>query len=185
MEDTAIVDLYWQRSEQAIAESDKKYGHYCHAIAYNICGSNEDAEECVSDTWFKSWNRMPAERPSVLQGYFGVITRNSAINLYKARRSQKRGGGQTELALEELQDCIPASSSVEQQIELAELEQAIDAFVAALPEMERKLFVCRYWFFAPLREISENLGIGLSKTKVTLYRVREKLRRYLQEEGLC
>ena len=185
MTDTAIIDLYWQRSEAAIAESDRKYGRYCLAIANNICGNGSDAEECVNDTWLKAWNRMPDERPSALQAFFGVIARNTAINHYRKSKTSKRGGGQTDLALEELQDCIPAPSSVEQTVELMELGEVIDRFLSTLPEAERKLFVSRYWFMAPISELSHKFGYSQSKTKTTLYRTRVKLNRYLQEEGLC
>lgn len=185
MTDKAIVDLYWQREQAAIDESERKYGRYCFAIARNICGNGEDAEECVNDTWFASWNRMPDERPSALQGFFGVITRNTAINLFRRKTSGKRGGGQTELALDELQECIPAASSVEQYIELSELEQAIDSFVARLPETERNIFIARYWFMASITELAEEFGYSQSKAKTMLCRVRAKLKRYLQEEGLC
>ena len=185
MEDSAIVDLYWQRSETAIAETDRKYGRYCHTIAYNICADREDAEECVNDTWFRAWNLMPDKRPSVLSAFLGGITRNFALDLYRAKHNKKRGGGETAVALEELTDCIPARNDTEQDYEARELEKAIDAFAGMLPETERNIFMSRYWFLASIEEISARLGWSRSKTKTTLYRLRGKLRIYLQEEGLC
>ena len=185
MEDSAIVDLYWQRSDQAISETDSKYGRYCHTIAYNICASNEDAEECVNDTWFRAWNLMPDKRPSVLSTFLGYITRNFALNRYKARTSKKRGGGETPLALSELEECIPTVIDIEQFYEEKELEAAIDAFVSTLPETDRRLFIARYWFLESIAEISKKLGYSQSKVKSSLYRSRGKLRAYLQEEGLC
>lgn len=184
MEDAAIVDLYWQRSDQAIPETDRKYGHYCHTIAYNICTNHEDAEECVNDTWFRAWNLMPTERPSVLSAFLGAISRNLALDRYRRRTRKKRGGGETELALDELDDCVPDQSSVEQQIEELELERAIDVFLSTLPESERKIFVARYWFVAPVKEIAARLDCPPGKVKTTLYRLRGRLRSYLQEEGL-
>ena len=114
MEDAAIVDLYWQRSDKAISETDKKYGRYCHSIAYHICGAAEDAEECVNDTYWRAWNSMPTERPSALGAFLGRITRNLALDRIKARNTFKRGGGQTWLALNELEDCIPGGTSPDQ-----------------------------------------------------------------------
>ena len=104
MEDQAIVELYWQRSDRAIAETERKYGRYCHKIAWNICMNCQDAEECVNDTWFRAWNLMPDKRPAALPGFLGGITRNLAIDRYKTKNRKKRGGGETELALEELSD---------------------------------------------------------------------------------
>lgn len=185
MEDAAIVDLYWQRSDQAIPETDRKYGPYCHTIAYNICTNHEDAEECVNDTWFRAWNLMPDKRPSALSAFLGAIIRNLALDRYRRRTRQKRGGGETELALDELDDCVPGRGSVEQQIEEQELEQAIDAFLSTLSVSERKIFVARYWFVAPVKEIAAKLNCSPGKVKTTLYRLRGRLRSYLQEEGLC
>ena len=185
MVDSEIVDLYWQRSDMAISETDRKYGRYCHTIAYNICASREDAEECVNDTYFRAWNLMPDRRPSVLSTFLGYITRNLALDRYRARLSKKRGGGETVLALDELEDCVAENSGVEGHYEAKELETAIGAFVASLPDLERRMFVARYWFLASIASISARANCSESKTKTTLYRLRRRLRTYLQEEGLC
>ena len=103
MQDEQIVELYWQRSDQAISETNQKYGRYCHAIAYNICGLTEDAEECVNDTWLRAWNLMPDQRPRLLSAFLGCITRNFAIDRVKAKNRIKRGGGEAALALDELE----------------------------------------------------------------------------------
>jgi len=185
MKDSAIVDLYWQRSEQAISETDQKYGRYCHTIAYNICGNSEDAEDCVNDTWFTAWNSMPDKRPGVLSTFLGYITRNHAIDCFNAMRAQKRGGGEMPLALNELAECIPArSANPSQELEAKELAAAIRIFVGALPEKERRMFIARYWFLLSVSDISERMNVSQSKTKTTLYRTRNKLYRYLQKEEL-
>ena len=184
MEDAAIVDLYWQRSDRAIPETDRKYGRYCHTIAYNICTNHEDAEECVNDTWFRAWNRMPTERPTALSAFLGAIVRNLALDRYRLRTRRRRGGGETELALDELEECIPSRGSVEQHLEAQELEQAIDAFLSALSATERKIFVARYWFVVPIKEIADKMNCSPGKVKTTLYRLRDRLKAYLQEEGL-
>ena len=185
MDDSAIIDLYWQRSDRAIAESDEKYGKYCGTIAYNICGSWEDSEECVSDTWLSAWNQMPPKRPKVLSAFFGAITRNAAINRIRARSREKRGGGQVDLVLSELEACIPAPDNVEQQAEMKELMGAIRAFVAGLKPGERNIFLGRYYYMVPVEELGHRLGYSTSKVKTTLYRLRGRLQKYLKEEGLC
>ena len=185
MEDKQIVDLYWQRSDLAISETNQKYGRYCHTIAYNICGTDEDAEECVNDTWFRAWNLMPDQRPSVLSAFLGRITRNIAINLIKTKNRIKRGGGEAVLALDELEECIPGGRNPEQALEEKELEEAIGRFVSQLPQPEKTIFILRYWRVAPIDEIAEKLQFSNGKIKSSLFRTRRKLRDYLQEEGLC
>lgn len=185
MEDGQIVDLYWQRSDRAIAETNQKYGRYCRTIARHICGTDEDAEECVNDTWFRAWNSMPDQRPTVLSAFLGRITRSISIDRIKARNTLKRGGGEAALALDELAECIPGGSDPERALEEKELEAAIGTFVSRLPAGEKKIFILRYWHLAPIPEIAEKLGFSQGKIKSSLFRTRRKLRTYLQEEGLC
>ncbi len=185
MEDAAIIELYWQRSEDAIPETARKYGRYCHRVAYNICEDDQDAEECVNDTWLRAWNRMPSERPSLLSVFLGAITRNLALDRWRAGHSRKRGGGELPLALDELGECVRGSVDPERVVEAKELEQAIDRFVNALPETEQLIFLSRYWFLASVAEIAGKTGFSQSKVKTTLFRLRKKLRVTLQEEGLC
>ena len=185
MEDAAIVELYWQRSERAIKETERQYGSYCHSIARSICGTREDAEECVSDTWLRAWNLMPDKRPAVLSVFLGGITRQLALDRFKAGRRKKRGGGEVPLALDELAECVPDGTDLERRVEEQVLKQAVGAFVAGLPEADRLVFVLRYWYLVPVAEIAGRLGYSQSKTKSILFRTRGKLKRYLQEEGLC
>ncbi len=186
MEDREIVDLYWQRSDLAISETDRKYGRYCRTIARNICGDEADAEECVNDTWFSAWNRMPAERPHVLSAYLGCITRSLAINKLRAGQRQKRGGGEAPLALDELAECLAGGGDEPQRaLEEKELEEAVGRFVAALPAAEKTVFVLRYWYLAPVAVIAKRMGFTQAKVKSSLFRTRKRLRDYLQKEGLC
>ena len=141
MEDSQIIDLYWARLEQAIQETDTKYGGYCRAIAHNILKSMEDSEECVSDTWLRAWNAMPPQRPSVLSAFLGRITRNLSLDRYKAARAEKRGGSSFPAALDELSECVPAGGSVEQTMDERELGQAIDRFLRTIPEKQCSLFL--------------------------------------------
>ena len=185
MEDRDIVELYWQRSDDAIAESSRKYGSYCSHIAFNICGTNEDAEECVNDTWLRAWKLMPDKRPTILSSFLGCITRSISLDKLKAAKRQKRGNGQIPLIMDELENCISDESSPEKAIELKELETAVKEFVGKLPETEKKVFIARYFYLAPMSEIADSLGCSQSKIKSTLFRSRSKLKAFLIEEGLC
>lgn len=184
MEDNEIVRLYCDRNELAIRETSKKYGNYCYTIAYNILSNQEDADESVNDTYLKTWECIPPHRPVVLSTFIGKITRRISLNKWHFNRRNKRGGGQTPLVLEELEECISGKEDVAQTVERKELLQKINDFLDALPETERNLFVCRYWFLASVRELSEKFEFSESKTKSMLFRTREKLRNYLEKEGL-
>ena len=185
MKDEQIVDLYWQRSEAAISETDNKYGNYCHTIAYNILQNAEDSEECVNDTWFNAWNSMPDKRPARLSPFLGKITRNLAITKGLAKTRDKRGGKAITLALEELDECLASGYDLDSEIEQRELERAINTFVKALPQIEQDLFVLRYWYFETEVAIATRKGFSKSKVNVVLKRVRNKLQRYLLQEDLC
>lgn len=185
MNDREIVDLYWQRSEQAIAETDKKYSKYCRIVAYNILENTQDSEECVNDTWLAAWNSMPVNRPERLNAYLAKITRNFALAKVVKRSAKKRGGGELELALEELDDCVPSDYCLEKEVEDRALAESINTFVDLLPEEEQLIFISRYWFFASEREIAEKQGCSRSRISAMLKRSRDKLKTYLLQEGLC
>ena len=183
MEDARIVDLYWARSETAINETSIKYGKYCYTIAHNILSNAEDADESVNDTYLAAWNSMPPQRPSVLSSFLGKLTRRISIDKWRSRSAEKRGGGEIILALDELSNCVPSDEGVEQVVETAELGKAIDYFVMALPLMERRVFICRYWYLDPITSICQRFGFSQSKVKVMLHRTRNSLRNYLEKEG--
>ena len=183
MNDKNIVDLYFNRDEEAITQTDKKYGRYCYSIAYNILMSREDAEESVSDTYLTAWSAIPPRRPSVLSTFLGKITRNLAIDRWRERVATKRGGGEVTLALEELEDCVAGRQNVEMEYEQKELIQAYVKFLDALPVTERRVFLCRYWYVDSVEAIAEKFGFSQSKVKTMLYRTRKKLRKTLWEEG--
>lgn len=183
MEDSRIVELYWDRSERAISETSNKYGKYCYAIAYHILADPGDADESVNDTYLGAWNAMPPHRPSVLSTFLGKLTRRISINRWSEKRAEKRGGGQVPLALDELSEAIASPDTPEQALDARELAAAVDRFLASLPEPERDLFVCRYWFLAPVAELSGKFGFSQSKTKSMLFRTRQKLKAHLEKEG--
>lgn len=180
MEDLHIIELYWQRDESAIRESQTKYGGYCSTIANNILHSAEDTKECVNDTWFRAWNAMPPEKPSRLAVFFGKITRNLAIDKYRRDRSQKYGGGQTALCLDELGECIGEDSPIEDRLALREL---LNSFLCDLSDKNRNIFLLRYWYMMSVSEIAKRNDISEGAVKMILQRVRDKLRTYLEKEG--
>ena len=184
MEDRGIIALYWAREEQALAETERKYGRYCWTIAHHILRSPRDSEECVNDTWLRAWNAMPPQRPSILSSFLGKITRNLALDRYRAGHSGKRGGGQTELALEELSECLPGGADAESLVEAAELSRALDRFLRTLPERDCSLFLRRYWYLDSVREIADRYGVAEGTVKSSLHRTRGKLRNYLEEQGV-
>ena len=145
MDDKSIVDLYFSRDQDAIAQTDKKYGRYCYCIAYNILTNKEDAEESVSDTYMAAWKAMPPKRPSILATFLGKITRRLSIDRWRSRNRYKRGGGEIVLALEELEDCVADNQTVEKAYERKQLALVFNRFLESLPETERRIFLCRYF----------------------------------------
>ena len=185
MEDERIIELYWARSEQAIAESERKYGAHCRAIARNILNRAQDEEECVNDTWLRAWNAMPPQRPAVLRAFFGRLTRNLALDRWRRDRAAKRGGGAPEVALEELRECLSAPEGrPEEEAEAARLGELISRFLRSLPKEDRQLFVRRYWYLDSTGALAGRFGRGEGWVKTRLYRLRRKLRDYLEEEGI-
>lgn len=182
MDDQGIVALFFERSEQAIAETDKKYGRYCYAIAYNILSSREDSEESVSDTYLTAWNTIPPRKPNFLNAFLGKITRHISIDRWRRRDAQKRGGRETILALDELGECVDAHG-LEGETSRRELIRVLNRFLAALSESERNVFLCRYWYMDSIQTISQISGFSQSKVTSMLHRTRGKLRKMLSEEG--
>jgi RNA polymerase sigma-70 factor (ECF subfamily) len=184
MEDKLIVDLFWQRMENAIGEASKKYAGYCHSIAYRILRSNEDADECVNDTWLRAWNAIPPARPERLPAFLGKITRNLSLNRHEKMSAEKRGGGVVEIAIAELEGCLPSGTSVEDEIEEIHITEAVDRFLDALPEQARDVFVQRYWYLSSIADISADLGISENTVASMLFRTRNKLKQQLIKEGV-
>lgn len=185
MEDCAIIDLYWSRSEDAIRETAAKYGAYCRAIARSILGDPQDEEECINDTWIKAWNAMPDSRPNRLKLFLGKLTRSSACDAVRAKTAQKRGGGVYVEALEELGECVPAVPGADEIVESRELEAILNRFLRTLPERDCNIFLRRYWYAESLEEISDRYSVKQNTVKTSLYRSREKLRKYLEKEGVA
>lgn len=184
MEDHEIIDLYWERSENAISATSEKYGSYCSAISFNILHNQQDVEECVNDTYMAAWNAMPPHRPNRLAVFLGRITRNLSLNRVKRDATAKRGLGQTVLVLSELEECISASGTVEQAMDEKLLLKAIEQFLYTQPNEKRNIFIRRYWYLTPVKEIAAGYGLSESKVKSLLHRMRNKLRIHLEKEGI-
>lgn len=184
MLDEQIVGLYFERNEDAIKETDKKYGKYCHVIAYNILNDDGESDECVNDTYYKAWCNIPPTRPTKLSSYLGKITRRLALNRYEKLSAQKRGGKNIAAALDELLECIPDPTSTGDITQEFIITQALNRFLETMPEQNRKIFVRRYWYMSPIKEIAVEYRLGESKVKMILLRSRSELKKLLEEEGI-
>ena len=183
MRDDQIIDLYWQRSEAAIEETDNKYGRYLTAIAFNILADREDSKESVNDTYMNAWNSMPPHKPNVLSAYLAKITRSVSIDILRKKNRGKRVPSEYITSLSELSDCVTDSQSVEREIDMKQLAKAINDFVHALPDEARHLFIGRYFYMDPLREVARYCGMSEAKAKSMLHRLRLRLKAHLEKEG--
>jgi len=184
MEDVQIIDLYWQRREEAIEETRKKYGGFCYSMAKNMLSNHEDAEECVNDTWQRAWESIPPQRPEFLRAWLGTVTRNLAINRWNRNHTKKRYSGTAGL-LSELGDCVPSPETVERRLEEQELSEYISDWLMTLEREDRILFVRRYWNGIPLKELAKERGISPDKLAQRMFRLRNKLRLALEKEGIA
>lgn len=185
MDDSEIIELYWNRKENAVSESSKKYGKYCFTIAHNILIDYEDSEECVNDTWLAAWNSIPPNRPDSLKHYLGKMTRWLSLNRLRDNGRIKRGGGELTAALEELEDTLDRKTNIEHEVELKELSAHINAFLESADKAKREVFLARYWYMASISEICRAFGFSESKVKNMLMRTRNELLKKLREDGLC
>ena len=184
MDDTAIVALFWARSEDALREAERRYGSYCAAVAGRILNSAEDTRECMNDLWLAAWRSIPPQHPENLRTYLGRLARNLAVSRWREARRQKRGGGETALLLEELADCVSGGTEPERELEAKALREAVDRWLAGLSVRDRQLFVNRYFFARSVTEIAEKAGINSANVSTSLYRLLKKLRAHLEKEGL-
>ena len=184
MEDGKIIELFYLRDQQAIAETDTKYGSRCRAVSYNILSDTQDSEECVNDTYLAAWNNIPPEYPVYLCSYLVGIVRKISLSRLRARYADRRGGGEYALCYEELEECMQSGSDPQGDMEARELAQGISRALEKLSKTDRSIFVCRYWLIEPVADIAAALGCSESKVKSSLYRCREKIKKQLRKEGL-
>lgn len=184
MDDREIIALYFRRAESAIDETAKKYGKYCFSISNNILRNRQDAEESVNDTYIRTWNSIPPNKPNCLSAYLAKIVRNISLNRIKAQNAQKRGSGEYELAYEELTGIISSPQSVDDIIDEIFLRDLINRWLETLSPEQRMVFVGRYWYFDSISTISSKMNFSVSKTKMLLLRLRNELREYLESEGV-
>ena len=183
MDDEAIIELFFARSEQAIRELDEKYGKVCHSLAYNILHSRQDAEECVNDAYLGTWNAIPPARPNPFLVFLCKIVRNLSLMRYHANWAIKRGGYYT-LTLEELGDCLASSQTVEDAVEEQELVRLVEDFLNTLSLENRVIMMRRYWFSDSHKEIAARTGLSEKNVSVRLTRIRKQLRHYFEERGV-
>ena len=182
MTDNEIIKLYFDRSERAIEETNRAYGRYCRYISFEILRDNEDCEEIVNDTYLKTWESIPPKNPPSLKNFLGKIVRSLSINRLEYNNAQKRGGGQLDAVLEELQGCIPSHDEKDEDGEL--IRNVINSFLRSLPAEKRKIFVRRYWYMSPISDIADDFGMSEGKVKMILMRERKNLRKLLEKEGV-
>lgn len=184
MEDRKIVDLYFRRDQQAVAETADKYGRLLAKIAYGILNSSHDAEECVNDTYLKLWEAIPPDDPDDLCSFAARIVRNLAINMLSKKNTLKRGQGQLYAVLEELAECIPSENSIEESIDEKELTGLINRFLEGLPKKARIIFVRKYWWLDSIRSIAADLNMSENSVRAMLFRTKVKLKKLLEKEGI-
>ena len=183
MTDEKIIEMLFERNETALGEIERKYSAFCHTVAANILTLREDREECVNDVLLALWNAIPPERPTLLGAYLCRITRNLAINRYRANHRDKRGGGQAAVAIDELNECLSDNGGTSMCDEVA-LRDAVNSFLRRLPDPARTVFVQRYWYVRAVADIAQEHGMSESHVKMILHRTRDRLRAHLNKEGI-
>ena len=182
-EDEKIIELLFERSEQALRELDVKYGRVCRRLSLNIVNCPQDAEECVNDAYLGVWNAVPPARPSPLLTFLCKIVRNISLNAYWRNEAVKRGG-HYKIAMEEIEACTAASNTVEAEVDAKELAHIIEEFLETLSAENRVIFMRRYWFSDNYGEIAERVGLTEKNVSVRLTRIRQKMREYLIKRGV-
>ncbi len=183
MDDSRIIELFFLRNEEALKETEKKYGSFIHITALNITGTSEDAEECTNDTYLKLWNSIPPEKPVYFKAYVGKIVRNTALSLYRRNKASKRGSGFSVL-LSELGDCLPSGVTVEDDFDGKYMSGLISEWLYTLTDENRALFIRRYWYGDSLKELSEKTGRPADKLASLFFSLRKQLKKELEGKGV-
>ena len=184
LEDSTIIDLYWQRNESAIPETDRKYGRYLYTIAYNILHDSRDCEECLDDTYFSTWNRIPPTKPTIFQIFLSKITRNVAVDTYRKNRAEKRIPSEMINSLDELGECIPHPFSVEDEIHIRQISFVLNDYLATLSKKQITIFVCRYYYCDSIEQIAQMMNVNPSTVYRQLTKIKDGLKQKLDAEGV-
>lgn len=183
MTDSEIIDLFDLRDECAIKETQTAYGKYCEKIARNILGDEQEALECVNDTLLKAWENIPPERPQSFSAYLAAITRNNAILRYRRKTAEKRGKSSVPLILDDFAEMFPSGTSVERTAEHREIIAEINRYLGTLPEINRNVFVLRFFCFEEISDIADRMGMRKKAVSATLYRTKKQIKKHLIKEG--
>ena len=183
LEDEKIIELYYERNELAVAETESKFGKMLFSIAMNILSNREDSEETVNDTYGKTWNSIPPQKPDHFGAWLGKITRNLSISRWRKNKAQKRSGIETMLS--ELEECIPSGENIEAESESKEITAAINSWLETLGKEDRLYFIRRYWFGDSVSELSEKANIPPKKLSSKMFRLRKNLKEFLEKEGIA
>ena len=182
MEDLQIIELYFARDEQAIKETDAKYGRLCFRVAYQILANNEDSEECVNDTYLDEWNKIPPARPDNFRTFLCKITRNLSLKKLEAAKAMKRVSNAV-LSLSELEEILP-DDRIAPGVEEEEIGRLVSAFLWQEKEEARNVFLRKYWYFDSISDIAARYSFSENKVKSMLFRTRNRLRKYLKKGGI-
>jgi len=182
--DQQIINLFWNRKEEALDVTMQKYGRILYKVAHNILSNGQDAEECVNDTLMQAWKAIPPKQPEFFSAYLAKITRNFSLQRWRAAGAVKRGGGQSNLILDELKETIPHPDSAEQSFEYAQTLRSINVYLDKMDTDSRIVFVRRYFFGDSVQDICTRFGASQSKIKSMLFRARQKLKIHLEQEGV-
>lgn len=183
MNDKELIAGLTSRDDGTLAELQRRYGGYCYAVAYNVLGSGEDAEEIVNDAMRAAWDAIPPAQPDSLRAYLGKLTRNLALKRVRSDTAQKRGGGEAAAVYEELSECVPAEETAESAADTAALRELLQDFVHGLPAAKRRVFLLRYWYVEPVSDIARETGYSEAKVTSMLFRMRNQLKKELEEGG--
>lgn len=183
MTDNAIINLFWDRNELAISSTEEKYQSYLYKISTNILYNEQDVKECLNDTYLSVWNSIPPNRPKSFKVYIGKIIRNISLNKLKSERAKKRGGGQAEAVLCELNECVSTVFDIAEELNEKELTGLIEIFLRSQPKQKRNVFIKRYWYLNSINEISAEFNMNESKVTAILFRMRKELKTILEKEG--
>jgi RNA polymerase sigma factor (sigma-70 family) len=178
MDDAQIIGLYWERSEQALCETQSKYDKYLFSVAYNILSDRDDSRECTNDTYYKAWVSMPPNRPDSLKYYLAKITRNIAVNIFQRQHAEKRGGSNAAVVFDELDECVADENAFDKFTEM-EFAEIIDSFLAVLTKEKRVIFVKRYWYAESVNDIAEEMNRSVGSVKMSLMRLKKEFKEYL------